>query len=190
MKFVKSIIQLLVEAGLSAILYIAFFYFNGYAMTYLEAAQGVTWIFLPAGLRIFLTLIFNYSAAFGLAIGSMVINWIGFYEADLVTTLGIAVICALAPLLGRHFVIHNIRINADLSNISIRNLLATIVIFSLLSSGLHQIWFITRGIESGSFNLFITMFVGDVLGSILFVGMIKYGIDLLKGRLGRQNLIE
>lgn len=190
MTYIKMTGQFFLESVICAVLYIMFFYFNDYAMTHLEAAQGVSWIFLPAGLRIFLTLIFNYSAAFGLAIASLVINWLGFYEADWVTIFGIALICAIAPLLGRHFVIHNVQVNADLSNISIRNLLITIVIFSLLSSGLHQLWFVTRGIDSGSFNHFIAMFVGDVLGSILFVAIIKYGIDLLKGRLGRKNLIE
>jgi hypothetical protein len=33
------------------------------------------------------------------------------------------------------------------------------------------------------------MFCGDVAGSILFVAVIKYVIDVIKGRLGRDNLI-
>lgn len=105
----------------------AFFYFNQYITAPLEQAKGVNWIFLPAGLRIFLTLILDYSGAIGLAIASLLINYIGFYELDLVSTLGIVLICGVAPLLGRHFVIHNLKAQADLSNISVKQLLMIII---------------------------------------------------------------
>lgn len=182
--------QFFFEIILSATLYMAFFYFNQAITAPLEAAKGVNWIFLPAGLRIFLTLILDYSGAIGLAIASLLINYIGFYELDLTSTLGIAIICGVAPLLGRHFVIHNLKVQADLSNISMKHLLIIIIAYSLLSSGLHQLWFVSRGLDSGGWNHFIAMFCGDLAGSILFVAVIKYGIDLVKGGLGRDNLIE
>ena len=190
MPYLKASSQFLFEIILSAALYMAFFYFNQTITAPLEDAKGVNWIFLPAGLRIFLTLILDYSGAIGLAIASLLINYIGFYGYDVTSTVGIAIICGAAPLLGRHFVIHNLKIQPDLSNISVKHLLMIIIAYSLLSSGLHQIWFVSRGLDSGSWNHFIAMFCGDVAGSILFVAVIKYGIDLVKGRLGRNNLIE
>jgi len=190
MRYLKASSQFLFEIIFSAALYMAFFYFNQTITTPLEQAKGVNWIFLPAGIRIFITLILDYSGAIGLAIASWLINYIGFYELDLVSTLGIALICGVAPLLGRHFVIHNLKVQADLSNISMRQLLLIIIAYSLLSSGLHQIWFATRGLDSGSWDHFLAMFCGDVAGSILFVAIIKYGIDLIKDKLGRDNLIE
>jgi hypothetical protein len=186
----KASSQFLFEIALSAALYMAFFYFNQLITAPIEDAKGINWIFLPAGLRIFLTLILDYSGAIGLALASLLINYIGFYEYDLITTLGIAIICGMAPLLGRHFVIHNLKVQADLSNISLIQLLAIIIAYSLLSSGLHQLWFVARGLDSGSWNHFIAMFCGDIAGSILFLAVIKYGIDLVKGKLGRNNLIE
>ena len=67
-----------------------------------------------------------------------------------------------------------------LSNISLRQLLVIIVAYSFLISGLHQLWFVIMGLDSGSWNHFIAMFCRDVAGSILFVAVIKYGIDWLK----------
>jgi hypothetical protein len=186
----KASSQFLFEVLISAALYMAFFYFNQAVTAPLEDIKGVNWIFLPAGIRIFLTLIMGYSGAIGLAIASLLINYIGFYELDLISTFGIAAICGLAPLMGRHFVIHNLKVQADLSNISFTELLVTIVAYSLLSSGLHQLWFVTRGLDSGSWNHFLAMFCGDIAGSILFVAVIKYGIDLVKSKIGRNNLIE
>jgi hypothetical protein len=190
MPYLRAFSQFLFEVAISAALYMAFFYFNQSITAPLEEARGVNWIFLPAGLRIFLTLILDYSGAIGLAIASLLINYIGFYELDFTSTLGIAVICGVAPLLGRHFVINNLKVQSDLSNISLKQLLVIIVAYSFLSSGLHQLWFAARGLDSGSWNHFVAMFCGDIAGSILFVAVIKYGIDLVKGRLGRDNLIE
>lgn len=189
MSFSKTF-QTLFEVALSTALYVAFFYFNQFVTAPLEDAKGVNWIFLPAGLRIFLTLILDFSGAIGLTIAALLINYIGFYDLDLVSTLGIAVICGAAPLLGRHFVIHNLKVEPDLSNISFKQLLAIIAAYSFLSSGLHQLWFVARGFDSGGFNHWIAMFSGDVAGSALFVALVKYGIDLVKGRLGKNNLIE
>lgn len=190
MRHLKASGQFLVEVVISAALYMAFFYFNQFITVPLEQARGVNWIFLPAGIRIFITLILDYSGALGLAIASILINAIGFYEYDLVSTIGIAVICGLAPLLGRHFVIHNLKVQSDLSNISMKQLLIIIIAYSLLSSGLHQLWFATRDLDSGSWSHFSAMLCGDIVGSILFIAVIKYGIDILKSRLGRDNLIE
>jgi hypothetical protein len=186
----KALAQFFFEVTLSACLYMGFFYFNQFIAQPFEMSMGVNWIFLPAGIRIFVTLIFAYSGAIGLTIASLLINYIGFYEYNLISTLGIAVICGMAPLLGRHFVIHNLNVRADLSNITFAQLLAIIIAYSLLSSGLHQLWFVTRGLDSGSWDHFIAMFFGDVAGSVLFVVVIKYGIDLVKPKLGRNNLIE
>jgi hypothetical protein len=186
----KIIAQFIFEVALSALLYMASFYFNQFITAPLEDAKGVNWIFLPAGLRIFLTLIFDYSGAIGLAFASLLINYIGFYETDTTSMLGIAAICAIAPLLGRHFVIHNLKVNSDLSNISFKQLLLIIFAYSLLSSSLHQIWFTTRAFDSGGLNHWVAMFFGDIAGSILFVAIVKYGVDFAKQRLGRSNLIE
>jgi len=190
MNFLKPSIRSLLECLLSAALYMGFFYFNGYITASIEDAQGVNWIFIPDGLRIFLTLIFDYAGAAGLMLATLLINYIGFYQADLATNLGISIICGLAPLLGRHFVIHNLKVSPDLSNISVQQLLGSITAYSFLSSGLHQLWFITRGLDSGGADHFIAMFTGDMVGSILFIAIIKYGIDFIKQRSNKTNLLD
>jgi hypothetical protein len=70
MRYLKASSQFLFEIIFSAALYMAFFYFNQTITTPLEQAKGVNWIFLPAGIRIFITLILDYSGAIGLAIAS------------------------------------------------------------------------------------------------------------------------
>ena len=60
-------------------------------------------------------------------------------------------------------------------------LLACILVYAALSSGAHQLWFSLEGLEdAGTMNHVMAMFVGDVLGSILLIAVIKYSLDTLK----------
>jgi uncharacterized membrane protein len=168
------------EITISTFFYIGFFYFNAFIDQQFEVTKSVSWLFLPAGLRVFLSLVFIYSGALGLFLGSLLINFVSFPDFDIVTKIGIATICGTAPLMSRLFVIHHFEVEPNLQNLSIRQLITIIVIFALFSSGLHQLWFITRGSDSGSWNLFITMFFGDIIGSIVFLVLIKFIIGYLR----------
>ena len=165
----------------SLVAYAALFYLNEWLTSQLVYGLGVNWIYLPAGLRLFLTLIFGLPGAIGIALSSFLISYFGEFPHDITTCLGVGLISGFAPYLARIFVLTNIRIESDLSDLSLPKLVACTLIYAFLSSGLHQWWFAIRGLdESGSFNHLLVMFVGDVFGTVLLVALIKYGLDLLR----------
>ena len=167
----------------SALAYAALFYFNNWIAGHLSYGLGVNWIYLPAGLRLFLTLIFGLSGAIGIAITSFLISYFGEFPPDLTTCLGVGLISGFAPYLARIFVVSNVHISPDLSGLTLQKLMACILIYALLSAGLHQWWFSLRGLdEAGSLNHFFVMFIGDVIGTLLLIILIKYSLDLLKRR--------
>jgi hypothetical protein len=166
---------------ISSVAYTILFYINAWLMANLAYGLGVSWIYLPAGLRLFLTLIFGLPGALGIAMSSFFISYLGDFPQDFTTCIGVGLISGLAPYLAGIFVLKNAKISPDLSNLSLPNLIACILIYALFSAGLHQWWFAVRGLdETGSFNHFLVMLIGDVLGTILLVGLIKVGLDLLK----------
>jgi hypothetical protein len=77
-------------------------------------------------------------------------------------------------------VVSNTHISNDLSNLSLQKIIFCILVYALISAGLHQWWFVARDLESGSLNHFLVMFIGDVAGSILLIALIKYGINLMR----------
>ncbi|QWE14714.1 hypothetical protein [Polynucleobacter sp. AP-Sving-400A-A2] len=165
----------------SALAYSILFYINDWLTTHLSYGLGVNWIYLPAGLRLFLTLIFGLSGAVGIAIASFVICFFGQFPFELTTYIGIGLISGFAPYLAKLFVVSNISISSDLSNLSLQKLAICIVIYAALSSGLHQWWFAVRGIdEAGTLNHFLVMVIGDVLGAVILIGLVKFGLDLMK----------
>jgi hypothetical protein len=165
----------------SAIAYLSLFYINDWLTTHLAYGLGVNWIYLPAGLRLFLTLIFGFSGAAGIAIVSFMISFFGQFPPDLITCIGIGLVSGFAPYLARIFVVSNINIAPDLSNLSLQNLTICTLVYAALSAGLHQWWFAIRGLdEAGTLNHFLVMWIGDVLGTVLLIGLIKYCLDMRK----------
>jgi hypothetical protein len=177
----------LVGVLISTLLYSALFFFNDWLTETVKYDLGVSWIYLPAGLRLFLILIFGLSGAIGIAAASFAISYFWAFPADLVTCIGIGLISGFAPLLAKWVVVSNIPINNDLSNLSLQKIIFCVVVYALVSSGLHQYWFELRDLESGSLNHFLVMFVGDIAGSILLIALIKYSIDLLKRSKPKQD---
>jgi len=166
---------------ISSVTYTILFYINDWLTAHLTFGLGVSWIYLPAGLRLFLTLIFGLPGALGIAVASFFISYLGHFPQELTTCIGIGLISGFAPYLARIFVLRNVDISSDLSNLTLPKLVTCTLIYSVLSAGLHQLWFSVRSLdETGSFNHFLVMLIGDVLGTIVLVGLIKVGLDLLK----------
>jgi hypothetical protein len=166
---------------ISALTYALLFYANDWLTRSLVFSFGVNWIFLPAGLRLFLTLIFGLPGALGIALSSCLISYYGYFPDDLLVCIGTGLISGFAPYLARVLVLKNISLSPDLSDLSMPKLMICILVFAVLSSGAHQIWFSAEGFkDSGTFNDFLVMFTGDVVGSILLIAVIKYCLDTIR----------
>ena len=177
---------------ISVFAYTLLFYINSWITTELVFGLGVNWIYLPAGLRLFLTLIFGLPGAIGIAIASTLISYYGELSSDLAICIGTGLISGFAPYLARIFVFSNVKLESDLSNLNLQKLLLCIVIYALMSAGLHQYWYATVGLENtGSVNHFAVMAIGDVMGSILLIALIKSGLDLMRRfrRIDRKSVV-
>ncbi|WP_128113008.1 hypothetical protein [Polynucleobacter necessarius] len=169
--------------GISALAYAALFYFNSWLTSSFVFGAGVNGVYLPAGLRLFLILIFGLPGAIGIALASFLISYCGALSDDLTICIGTGLISGFAPYLARIFVLSNLELDSDLSNLNLSKLLILIciLVFAALSAGLHQFWYATVNIDdSGTMNHFIAMFIGDILGLVLLISLIKYSLDLLR----------
>jgi hypothetical protein len=167
---------------ISALTYASLFYLNSWITSELVFGTGVSWIYLPAGLRLFLTLIFGLPGALGIAFASFLISYCGELSNNLIVCIGTGLISGFAPYLASVFVFNNVKLESDLSNLSLPKLLICILVYALLSAGLHQLWFAAEGLENtGTLKHFLVMLIGDVFGSLLLVSLIKSSLDCLRG---------
>ena len=156
----------------SATLYAVFFGLNSFLFQSLIFSSGVSWIFLPAGLRLVLTLLFGGKGALGISITSILIG-VFFYFSDAIVAIGAGILGGLAPYIARLTVFKDLNVMTNLSNLDGSKLLNCIFIYSLISPILHQAWF-TLTIPNNYFwdNLGV-MIIGDLIGSLIIVYLSK-----------------
>lgn len=165
---------------ISALLYALFFGINSFLLNSLTFSLGVNWIFLPAGLRLLLTLMFGMSAAIGISLTSILIAINFYFQHDLISGLGAGILGGLAPYLAKLFVFKNMGLDSNLESLNGHKLLNCIFIYSLMSPLLHQTWFLIRGINDNFVEHVGVMFIGDLVGTLIIIYLAKLIIHLLK----------
>jgi hypothetical protein len=171
--------------SLAAILYAASFSINDYVMGSFSFSLGVSWVFLPAGLRLLLTLLLDKNGALGIAIASTAIS-LGFYFEDPILGIGAGIISGLAPYMAKLLVFRDSDLKQDLSQLDAKQLLNCVFVFSIVSPLMHQAWYKLHNPESPFFEGLGVMIIGDLIGTFIVIYFAKAVIFLYKKK--RLNL--
>lgn len=166
--------------AISTVIYGLFFGINEFLFSHLNFSTGVNWIFLPAGMRLLLALIFSFEGAIGISIASVLISLFFYFQHDPITGIGAGVLGGLAPYLARYIVFKNLPITTQLDGLNASRLMSCMIIFSVISPLLHQFWFVSRGMHNNFFNHLFVMMVGDFTGTLIIVFFVKVCIYFLR----------
>jgi hypothetical protein len=165
--------------SIAAILYAASFSINSYVMGSFSFSLGVSWVFLPAGLRLLLTLLLDKNGALGIAIASVAIS-LGFYFEDPVLGIGAGIISGLAPYIAKLLVFPDGDSSRDLSQLDAKKLLNCVFVFSVVSPLMHQAWYSLHNKDGSFFEGLGVMIIGDLIGTLLVIYLAKAAIFLYK----------
>jgi hypothetical protein len=171
---------------IAAILYAASFSINSYVMGSFSFSLGVSWVFLPAGLRLLLTLLLDKNGALGIAIASIAIS-LGFYFEDPILGIGAGVISGLAPYIAKQLVFRDSDLKQDLSQLDAKQLLNCVFIFSIVSPLMHQAWYSLHNKDHLFFEDLGVMIIGDLIGTFIVIYFAKAVIFLYKKRIPNQK---
>lgn len=166
---------------ISSLLYGLSFSINTYFLDDFSHSLGISWIFLPAGLRLLLTLMFASSGAIGIAISSILIG-IFFYFEGLVLGIGAGIISGLAPFLARYLAFKGMDLKTNLDTLSGPKLINCILIYSLISPLLHQALFTAINPDNPFLENLGVMIIGDLIGTVIVVYVAKLIIFRIKNR--------
>lgn len=152
----------------SGTLYAITFGVNSYFLDSFAHSLGVSWIFLPAGLRLLLTLLFAESGAIGIALASVIISICFFFE-NLVLGIAAGITSGLAPYVARYLAFKDMGLNAQLDTLDGSKLLSCVLIYSLICPLMHQILFTLATPDNLFFDNLGVMMIGDLLGTIIVI---------------------
>ncbi len=163
----------------TAVAYFSLFQLNSYFFSSSGFSEGVNWIFLPSGLRLVFILLFVESGAVGIMAASVFISYFYQFEGNLLTIAGAGFLSGFAPWLARLICIDRFNLDVDLKNLTPATLFKIAVLFSVLSSVLHQLWYILRGVTENFVNSATVMALGDLLGTVVVLYAAKGVLALL-----------
>jgi len=177
-----SIRKITLVIAMTASAYLLLFGLNDYLFSFLGYSNGVTWIFLPSGLRLMFVLLFVEWGAVGIALASMTVSYLFQFEGNLLTLLGAGVISGFAPWLARRISIDKLDLDVNLKDLTAVTLIRISVLFAVLSAVLHQFWYTWRGQTESFVKSTAVMAIGDLAGTIVVLYAVKSIMTLLVSR--------
>lgn len=158
----------------TAITYAIFFELNIFLFSKLQFIKGVDWIFLPSGLRLLFVLLFSETGAVGIALASFTIGYEQYYNGDIVNAAMTGCLSGASPLIARQVCLGFGHISENLEELTASSLIGVAVIFALMSSTLHQIWYVAYGQTQDFFTTTAVMAIGDCVGTIVVLYVAKF----------------
>ncbi|WP_342114254.1 hypothetical protein [Pseudoduganella sp. OTU4001] len=144
----------------------------------LEFAEGINWIYLPAGVRLLATLLFAEAGAIGLLLVSWLYCAILLFPNEPVRAFAGGILSSLAPYLVYLGAKRWLDLQGSLANLTPFQMLACAVAYSLASPLLHHIWFALYEGREQLLGSFAVMAMGDFFGTVLLLFFTKWVMRL------------
>ena len=151
-------------------------------VSYLESAPNISWLFLPAGVRLILIMVFEERSLLGLFLGAMST---GFIFNDLNLSLGlitlISLVASLAPFLAYRIVKrYKFELDGDLRNLNLDTIVSLALGVGLLSTlGHHLVFRLNEGIFGvQGLGSVMTFFAGDLIGTLVILVLVFVAFKL------------
>jgi hypothetical protein len=164
----------MIAVAFSALAFFLLCEINDLLFQHLAYSPGVSWIFLPSGLRLLLVLMLALPGAIGVMLGSLLAGLSRSMEPEL--ALAAAFISGLSPWLARWVCLRTMHIKGDLKELSALQLLQMALVFAAISAVLHQTLYVAVGLSQSFLHGTAVMAVGDKLGTLVVLYLVKLAL--------------
>lgn len=152
----------------AAFAYVVFFDVNAWLFSTFKVSENISWVFLPAAIRMIAVLLAGWAGVAGLFIGSLAVD-VPKFLADPAHALTLATLSSVPSIFAAQAVRHVLKIPGDLRGMTGRDLLCFGLAGGLANSAAHTVYFIARAGHQEPISGFVPMFVGDTIGMLLML---------------------
>lgn len=146
--------------------YVFFYELNAWLFSQVKVTENISWVFLPAAIRMLAVLMFEWAGVAGLFLGSLAVI-LDLLAEQPAHALALASLSSVPSLLVARVVQRALGIGADLGGMTGRHLLVFGLAGGLVNSLVHTLYFAGREGSLEPFHGFVPMFVGDSIGTLL-----------------------
>lgn len=151
-----------------AVTYLSIYQFNDWVFDQVKVSDFVSWVFLPAAIRMLSVLLFGWAGVAGLFLGS--IACIPQVAAeDPAKALILATLSSVPSLLAARCVQRLAGIPLDLAGLQPRHLLMFGLAGGLTNSVVHTAYFVLAQQSASALENFVPMFIGDSIGTLIIL---------------------
>lgn len=178
-----NVLAMIFFVTIVAAIWIALFQLNTWLFSDAKVSGYISWVFLPAAIRMLAVMIGGWAGAFGLFVGALVTN-IAFIEYEPLNVVTLAALSSVGPLLAAYLCTRWLRLPKDLSGLHRSQLLVFAVAGAIFNVFPHNMYFYLIGMSSDAWSGVVPMFVGDLLGTLAVLYLASILIRLFSKGLG------
>ncbi len=164
-RFVEWVFSFAFVAGVAAF-WVALFKLNAVFFEWIGVSQYVSWIFLPAAIRMISVMLLDWIGAAGLFVGAIITSD-PLLNNNLTEAIALAGLSALGPVLAVTFCTRWLRMPANFSGLGPRQLTLFGLVGALCNVIPHTIYFYVADRMHRPLDGVLPMFVGDLLGTVI-----------------------
>lgn len=163
-----------IQLSVISLLWVGLYQLNGWFFERLALSEHVSWIFLPAALRMIAVLVAGWVGVLGIFLGSLVTCLFVPGLSDPVDILMIASLSALAPTAALLVCARFWGAKLNLAGLSPLHLLVLGTVAAGFTAILHNIYFVMLGKVEAVLESLSAMFVGDLVGTLVVLYAAKW----------------
>lgn len=160
-----SVPAFLLQSAAIVAAWLVLFWLNDALFEAAEVDAFISWIFLPAAIRVLAVMLFGGAGVAGLFVGSCITG--PDVDANWAQAGAISLVSAVAPLIAVRACQRRLNLPDTLAGLNSRNLLCFSIAGAAVSVALHQLVFALFDTRDDLLEGVVPMFVGDLVGTAL-----------------------
>ena len=167
---------------ITVVSFFVFFLVNQSVFEIFSVSENISWIFLPAGLRLFFILVYRHQALVGLFLGSLLAAVYLNHEPLSPFTLLLALASTLNPLIALYALEKwSSQFNLRLENLCLEAIISLAILQAFFSTNLHHLIFLAfeKTLQENFLGELLSMFFGDLFGIVIMMGLLTLALRLM-----------
>jgi hypothetical protein len=173
-----QVLTFAISALAVALLWVLLFRLNRWALSSFDVTVFISWIFLPAAIRMLAVMVCDWSGALGLFVGALFTSQTE-PAADLTDGVALAFLSAIGPLLAFWLCTRLLSLPSTLTGLTAKQLLVFATLGALLNAVPHNIYFYWSGRMTSPVEGLVPMFLGDLLGTLFVLYATSIALRLM-----------
>lgn len=167
-----------------ALAWFALFQLNTWLFSTIHLTGFISWIFLPAAIRMLAVMVGGWTGTLGLFFGGILTN-LSLLKYEPFNIVMLAGLSALGPLIAFNLCTRWLKLPRDLAGLQRSQLLVFAIVGAIFNSFPHNLYFYFTGLSPDAWSGVVPMFIGDLAGTLIMLYLASLVIRLFsKGARG------